>query len=46
MRLEPVYEAVFSPVRTHSHNAAHHTETGGSPRNPQPYHYKDLLKND
>jgi hypothetical protein len=46
MTREPVYEAMLSPVRAHSHNAARRTETYPCPRNPQPYHYKDLLKND
>jgi hypothetical protein len=41
-----VYDTDLSPVRAHSHNAVGRTETGACPRNPQPYHYKDLLKND
>jgi hypothetical protein len=42
----PVYEADLSPSRAHSHNAVQRTKTGSSPRNPQPYHYNEVLKND
>jgi hypothetical protein len=46
MTRQPVYEADLSPIRAHSHNAVQGTKTGSSPRNPQPYHYNEVLKND
>jgi hypothetical protein len=46
MTRNPVHDALLSPVYAHSHTAVHHTKTGGSPRNPQPYHYNEVLEND
>ena len=46
MTRQPVYEPDLSPIRAHSRNAVQSMKTAGSPRNPQPYHYNEVLEND